>query len=92
MVIQAGTEGGARVAEAPPEVLPRVGAMIDKEGESGDGTHMERERSSFFSCRRSDRGGEGMNPGNNLHVSGLSSRVDNRELEAAFSKFGKVNS
>lgn len=32
----------------------------------------------------------GVNPGNNLHVSGLSSRVDNRELEAVFSKMGKV--
>ncbi|KZT58335.1 hypothetical protein CALCODRAFT_432775, partial [Calocera cornea HHB12733] len=30
------------------------------------------------------------NPGNNLHVSGLSSRVDNRQLEEAFGKFGKV--
>jgi len=32
----------------------------------------------------------GNNPGNNLHVSGLSSRVDNRDLEAAFAKYGKV--
>ncbi|KAG9016598.1 hypothetical protein FRB90_002879 [Tulasnella sp. 427] len=40
---------------------------------------------------RQGRGeGGGNNPGNNLHVSGLSSRVDNRELEAAFSKYGKV--
>ncbi|QRV80301.1 RNA recognition motif protein [Ceratobasidium sp. AG-Ba] len=30
------------------------------------------------------------NPGNNLHVSGLSSRVDNRMLEEAFGKYGKV--
>jgi hypothetical protein len=39
------------------------------------------------------RGGEGggVNPGNNLHVSGLSSRVDNRDLEALFSKHGKVS-
>ncbi|CAE6416506.1 unnamed protein product [Rhizoctonia solani] len=35
-------------------------------------------------------GGGGANPGNNLHVSGLSSRVDNRMLDEAFGKFGKV--
>ncbi|KAI0312984.1 hypothetical protein OF83DRAFT_1143422 [Amylostereum chailletii] len=40
-----------------------------------------------------DRGrgdGGGNNPGNNLHVSGLSSRVDTRDLEAAFAKIGRV--
>lgn len=37
------------------------------------------------------RGGEaGTNPGNNLHVSGLSSRVDTRDLEQAFAKVGRV--
>lgn len=35
-------------------------------------------------------GDGGTNPGNNLHVSGLSSRIDNRELESIFSKVGKV--
>jgi len=30
------------------------------------------------------------NPGNNLHVSGLSHRVDTRDLEAAFAKIGRV--
>jgi hypothetical protein len=30
------------------------------------------------------------NPGNNLHVSSLSHRVDTRELEAAFAKIGRV--
>ena len=33
----------------------------------------------------------GQNPGNNLHVSGLSSRVDTRDLEAAFAKIGRVS-
>jgi len=39
-----------------------------------------------------DRAGrsEGNNPGNNLHVSGLSSKVDNKDLELMFSKYGKV--
>ncbi|KIK61782.1 hypothetical protein GYMLUDRAFT_260799 [Collybiopsis luxurians FD-317 M1] len=31
------------------------------------------------------------NPGNNLHVSGLSRQVDNRELENAFAKIGRVS-
>ncbi|KAF8902202.1 hypothetical protein CPB84DRAFT_1846384 [Gymnopilus junonius] len=30
------------------------------------------------------------NPGNNLHISGLSHRVDSRDLEAAFAKIGRV--
>ncbi|KAI0079543.1 hypothetical protein K474DRAFT_1591839, partial [Panus rudis PR-1116 ss-1] len=30
------------------------------------------------------------NPGNNLHVSNLSHRVDTRELEQAFAKVGRV--
>jgi len=37
-----------------------------------------------------NRGEAGQNPGNNLHVSGLSSRVDTRDLEAAFAKIGRV--
>jgi len=32
----------------------------------------------------------GHNPGNNLHVSGLSHKVDTRDLEAAFAKIGRV--
>lgn len=42
---------------------------------------------------REDRGGRGdsgNNPGNNLHVSGLSNRVDTRDLEQAFVKIGRV--
>ncbi|TFL03289.1 hypothetical protein BDV98DRAFT_504137, partial [Pterulicium gracile] len=30
------------------------------------------------------------NPGNNLHVSGLHTKVDSRDLEAAFAKAGRV--
>ncbi|KAJ7602690.1 hypothetical protein DFH06DRAFT_1023567, partial [Mycena polygramma] len=30
------------------------------------------------------------NPGNNLHVSGLSHKIDTRDLEAAFAKTGRV--
>ncbi|KAG9308962.1 hypothetical protein JVU11DRAFT_11264 [Chiua virens] len=42
---------------------------------------------------RDDRGpreGGGLNPGNNLHVSGLSHRVDTRDLEQTFAKIGRV--
>jgi len=35
-------------------------------------------------------GEQGQNPGNNLHVSGLSHKVDSRDLEAAFAKIGRV--
>ena len=37
------------------------------------------------------RGEAGQNPGNNLHISGLSSRVDTRDLEAAFAKIGRAS-
>ncbi|KAF8225158.1 RNA-binding domain-containing protein [Tricholoma matsutake] len=39
---------------------------------------------------RGERGERGANPGNNLHVSGLSHKVDTRELEATFAKIGRV--
>ncbi|KAI0728355.1 hypothetical protein C8Q72DRAFT_834267 [Fomitopsis betulina] len=40
---------------------------------------------------RNGRGEDGgQNPGNNLHVSGLSTKVDTRDLEAAFTKVGRV--
>ncbi|EEB91404.1 hypothetical protein MPER_10238 [Moniliophthora perniciosa FA553] len=38
-----------------------------------------------------DRPVEANNPGNNLHVSGLSNKVDTRDLEAAFAKVGRVS-
>ena len=44
-----------------------------------------------FFYHPSSREGGGQNPGNNLHVSGLSSRVDTRDLEAAFAKIGRVS-
>nr|CRX79097.1 hypothetical protein ls5930a1_00129 [Leucosporidium scottii] len=39
---------------------------------------------------RPQQQGQGNNPGNNLHVSGLSTRVDDRDLDEVFSKFGRV--
>ncbi|KAG8969767.1 hypothetical protein FRC03_001112 [Tulasnella sp. 419] len=59
-----------------------------------DGSRSRNSRSRSPGPRRDDdrgRNADGStNPGNNLHVSGLSSRVDNRDLEALFAKHGKV--
>ena len=38
----------------------------------------------------SRRNGQAVNPGNNLHVSGLSSDVTSQELEALFATAGRV--
>ncbi|ESK97576.1 hypothetical protein Moror_17576 [Moniliophthora roreri MCA 2997] len=51
-------------------------------------------RRSSRSRSPGDRGSrpvEANNPGNNLHVSGLSNKVDTRDLEAAFAKVGRVS-
>lgn len=61
----------------------------------GNGDAPRRSSRSRSPVRRDDdRGrpaeGGGLNPGNNLHVSGLSHRVDTRDLEAAFAKIGRV--
>ncbi|KIK65265.1 hypothetical protein GYMLUDRAFT_39624 [Collybiopsis luxurians FD-317 M1] len=47
-----------------------------------------RSRSPGDRGRRNDE--ETENPGNNLHVSGLSHKVDSRDLETAFAKIGRV--
>ncbi|KAJ7873679.1 hypothetical protein B0H13DRAFT_2058228 [Mycena leptocephala] len=53
-------------------------------GRGGGGRGRSRSRSP-------GRDGErGHNPGNNLHVSGLSHKIDTRDLEAAFAKIGRV--
>lgn len=46
---------------------------------------------SDFSYSRRRGNPQAANPGNNLHVSGLSVKVDTRDLEAAFSKVGRVS-
>lgn len=43
---------------------------------------------TLFSNQRPDGS---HNPGNNLHITGLSSKVDQRDLEAAFAKCGRVS-
>jgi len=69
-------------------------------GNAGGGGRSPRERGgdpprrssrSRSPGRSGGRDGEaGHNPGNNLHVSGLSHKVDTRDLEAAFAKIGRV--
>ncbi|KAJ4482341.1 hypothetical protein J3R30DRAFT_3656413 [Lentinula aciculospora] len=49
----------------------------------GDNRDRDRDRS------RRD-GAQDNNPGNNLHVSGLPSKIDDRELEAMFAKVGRI--
>ncbi|KAJ7654668.1 hypothetical protein DFH06DRAFT_1203050 [Mycena polygramma] len=57
----------------------------DRDGGRGGGRGRSRSRSP----PRRD-GERGHNPGNNLHVSGLSHKIDTRDLEAAFAKTGRV--
>ncbi|KAG6380619.1 hypothetical protein JVT61DRAFT_4985 [Boletus reticuloceps] len=60
------------------------------------GGELPRRSSRSRSPGRDDRGhsgrneGGGLNPGNNLHVSGLSHKVDTRDLEHTFAKIGRV--
>jgi hypothetical protein len=48
--------------------------------------------SCLFACStyHARRPEQGNNPGNNLHVSGLTSKVETRDLEEAFAKCGRV--
>ncbi|KAI0789563.1 hypothetical protein C8Q75DRAFT_766261 [Abortiporus biennis] len=60
-------------------------------GPAGDAPRRSsRSRSPGAREREGGREPAANNPGNNLHVSGLSHRVDTRELEAAFGKIGRV--
>ncbi|KAH7886396.1 hypothetical protein F5I97DRAFT_1937245 [Phlebopus sp. FC_14] len=74
-------------------------APIDEPSWNGGGRSPGRDRagepprrsSRSRSPGRDDRGSAlRLNPGNNLHVSGLSHRVDTRDLEQAFVKIGRV--
>ncbi|KAJ7443247.1 hypothetical protein B0H11DRAFT_2093147 [Mycena galericulata] len=56
-------------------------------GDRGRGGGRGRSRSPG---REGERGHTSHNPGNNLHVSGLSHKIDTRDLEAAFAKIGRV--
>lgn len=76
-----GWSGGRADRSPPPHERDRQRDRSRSPGRNGD----DRGRSNA-----SGGGGGGANPGNNLHVSGLSSRVDNRMLEETFGKFGKV--
>jgi transformer-2 protein len=75
--------------------LPRRSSRSRSPGRgNGDDRGWVYSRYSFTSLIFNDpssRDGGGQNPGNNLHISGLSSRVDTRDLEAAFAKIGRVS-
>ncbi|KAJ6617618.1 hypothetical protein B0H10DRAFT_2032254 [Mycena sp. CBHHK59/15] len=58
-----------------------------RDRENGNG---RRGRSRSRSPGPARDGERGHNPGNNLHVSSLSHKVDTRDLEAAFAKIGRV--
>ena len=72
--------------DAPAEAVVRPPATLTE----GEYDAFSRKR-WLIVVRRRGEGGGGANPGNNLHVSGLSHRVDTRDLEQAFAKIGRVS-
>ncbi|KAJ8496708.1 hypothetical protein ONZ51_g920 [Trametes cubensis] len=80
------TNDGAISNGAPQEEQPwNSGARSPPRG-----TEPSRRSRSRSPVRNPDRDDGGNNPGNNLHVSGLSHKVDTRDLEQAFAKVGRV--
>ncbi|CAE6428609.1 unnamed protein product [Rhizoctonia solani] len=82
---------------APPAADGWNGTRADRSPLPHADRERQRDRSRSPGRKGDDRGrsnaghgGVGANPGNNIHVSGLSSRVDNRMLDEAFGKYGKV--
>ncbi|KDN49090.1 hypothetical protein RSAG8_02443, partial [Rhizoctonia solani AG-8 WAC10335] len=82
---------------APPAADGWNGTRADRSPPPHADRERQRDRSRSPGRKGDDRGrsnaghgGVGANPGNNIHVSGLSSRVDNRMLDEAFGKYGKV--
>ncbi|KAJ6496054.1 hypothetical protein C8R45DRAFT_984864 [Mycena sanguinolenta] len=76
---------------APGGISIPTDADHDRDRENGGGGGRDRGRTRSRSPGREGRDGErGVNPGNNLHVSGLSHKIDTRDLEAAFAKIGRV--
>lgn len=90
---QAWANGGGRSPSRGNGEPPRRSSRSRSPGPRGDdrgsvctSTFVGRTLTRVFS----GRGDGGQNPGNNLHVSGLSHKVDTRELEQAFAKVGRV--
>jgi len=73
-----------------------TGTVRGKDGQGAgaqEGTTASEPFSDTPSHRTDARSAPGQhNPGNNLHVSGLSHKVDSRDLESAFLKIGRVRS
>lgn len=62
----------------------------DRDRNGGDAPRRSSRSRSPGASRDNERNRENNNPGNNLHVSGLSHKIDTRDLEAAFVKIGRV--
>jgi len=70
-------------------VREKGGQGAGAQGETTAGKHIL----DIFGTKTYGRSASGQhNPGNNLHVSGLSHKVDSRDLESAFLKIGRVRS
>jgi len=87
-------EGGIGI---PSDVAAANGGGIEDSAWNGDGRgdaprRSSRSRSPARDKERSGRASSpgNHNPGNNLHVSGLSHRVDSRDLENHFAAIGRV--
>ena len=91
MVAQKNLLGMAMVVEMLRDAPAAAGALLEgtrnEAGECG-GCYPCLAYSYENSSRGSSPGGQ--NPGNNLHVSSLSHRVDSRDLENHFAAIGRV--
>ncbi|KAG6919852.1 hypothetical protein DXG01_015559 [Tephrocybe rancida] len=96
------TSGGISIPTHDASLGNGSAMVTDEQGwnsNGGNGGRSPRRDDGGDRPRRSSRsrspgaardGERGNNPGNNLHVSGLSHKVDTRSLEAAFAKIGRV--
>lgn len=91
--IPTGDVGMSNGPGIPPGDESWATSATSPRGRNGD-LPGRRSRSKSPGARGGDDRGRGDsvggNPGNNLHVSGLSLKVDTRDLEAAFAKVGRV--
>ncbi|KAF6753320.1 RNA-binding domain-containing protein [Ephemerocybe angulata] len=83
--------GGRSPMRVERQEPPRRSSRSRSPGRRDDERDRERGPPGGGRDNREPRGdNSNSNPGNNLHVSGLSTKVDTRELEAAFAKVGRV--
>ncbi|KAG7091374.1 hypothetical protein E1B28_010414 [Marasmius oreades] len=75
----------------PAQDISNGGGSQDESSFSNGAPAPRRSRSRSPGDRGRGSPEEANNPGNNLHVSGLSNKVDSRDLESAFAKIGRVS-